>query len=452
MRYLLIALMICGGWATRAAAAESPVKPNVIFILADDLAIGDLGSYGQKKIKTPALDRMAAEGMRFTQAYAGTSVCAPSRAAYMTGLHTGHCPIRANRRIAKEGQFPLTAEQYTVGQFFKERGYATAAIGKWSMGFFDTTGSPLKKGFDHFFGYNCQTHAHNYFPTHLHRNDQRIDLDGKTYAQNLIADETLSWVAANSNKPFYLYYPVTLPHGKFEIDDLGPYAAMEGWTEQQKIYAAMVSRLDTDVGRLMDKLRDLKIADRTMIVFIGDNGSAFAPDSANGRFFDQSCGLRGFKRSMYEGGLRQAALAWWPGTVPAGKVSDEPWAIWDLLPTYSEMLAAPLPAGVRTDGLSILPLLKGGRAPQRECFYWELHEGKAGFVQAVRFGDIKAVRNGIGAKIEIYDLAKDLGESKDLAATQPDLVSRADALMKREHVPDPNWPVGQKKGKKSADE
>jgi len=209
LRTLLALIALSAGIVSTAAPADLPPKPNVIFILADDLAMGDLGCYGQKKIQTPHLDRMAAEGTRFTQAYAGTSVCAPSRASFMTGLHTGHCPIRANRKIAAEGQFPLTAEQYTVGQLFKGQGYATAAIGKWGMGFFDTTGSPLKKGFDHFYGYNCQTHAHNYFTDHLYSDDKRIDLDGKTYAQNLIADDTLNWLSANGDRPFFLFYPVT---------------------------------------------------------------------------------------------------------------------------------------------------------------------------------------------------------------------------------------------------
>jgi len=203
----------------------------------------------------------------------------------------------------------------------------------------------------------------------------------------------------------------------------------------------MVTRLDTDVGRLLAKLKELKIDDRTMIVVMGDNGSAVAPDSANGKFFDQSCGLQGHKRSMYEGGLRQAAIARWPGVIPAGRVSDEPWAAWDLMATNAEMLGATLPAGARTDGVSVLPLFKGGKAPVRECFYWELHEGRSGFIQAVRFGDWKAVRNGVDTPIELYDLAADPGEKKDVAQAHADVVARAQALMKREHVDDPNWPI-----------
>ena len=230
---LLFFISIFGfaGASSRAADARAvPEKPNIIFILSDDLAQGDLGCYGQKLIKTPNIDRMAEEGTRYTQAYCGTTVCAPSRSSLMTGLHMGHCPIRSNREIQPEGQLPLPEGTLCVAQLLKNAGYATACIGKWGMGMFDTSGSPLKMGFEHFFGYNCQRHAHSYFPKYLYNNDQRFELSGnadpdpnvpKTYAQNLIADETLKWVRANAQKPFFLYYSVTLPHAKLEIDDLG---------------------------------------------------------------------------------------------------------------------------------------------------------------------------------------------------------------------------------------
>jgi arylsulfatase A len=425
------------GLASSALAAD---KPNIIFILADDLAQGDLGSYGQKLIKTPNLDRMAAEGTRYTQAYCGTSVCAPSRASLMTGLHMGHCPVRANREIARgEGQFPLPADTLTVSQVLQGNGYATACIGKWGMGMFATTGSPLKKGFDHFFGYNCQRHAHSYFPAYFYRDDERFELDGKTYAQNLIQADTLAWVRAQKDKPFFLYYAITLPHGKYEIDDLGEYVATD-WTPQEKIYAAMVTRLDRDVGQLLALLKELRIDDKTLVLFAGDNGSAFAPESPVGRRFQQAGvnGLRDCKRSMYEGGLRQAALARWPGHVPAGRVSDEPWAFWDFLPTVTELSGAKLPDGFKSDGISLVSFLKGGPAPQRDYFYWELHERKS--IQAVRFGDWKAVRNGPSAAIELYDLKGDVAESKDLAVTNSELVMKAESLMKRARVDDPNWP------------
>ncbi len=439
-RFLCLVLTIACAVLAGPAAARTP---NVIFILADDLAQGDLGSYGQKLIQTPHLDRMAAEGTRYTQAYAGTSVCAPSRMSLMTGLHIGHAPSRGNRKPPGtiEGQWPISATTPTVAEIFKQAGYATACMGKWGLGYFNTTGSPLRRGFDRFFGYNCQSLAHSYFPRFLDDDDRRIALDGKTYSQNLIQHEVLSWVRAQKDRPFFLYYAVTLPHSRFEIDDLGEYRDRDGWTQQAKTYAAMVTRLDRDVGQLLALLAELGIDEHTLILFAGDNGSAFAEDSPTGRFFDQSMGgkLRGYKRSLYEGGLRQAALARWPGVVPAGRVSDEPWAFWDFLPTAAELAGVPLPANHQTDGLSLVDFLKGGPAPQRDYFYWELHE--QGFKQAIRFGDWKAVRNGAAGAIELYDLARDESERDNLASRHPDVVAKADTLMMSARTDDPHWPV-----------
>ncbi len=428
-------------------------KPNIIFILSDDLAQGDLGCYGQKLIQTPHLDRMAAEGTRYTQAYCGTTVCAPSRTSLMTGLHMGHSPVRANREVQPEGQLPLPESTVTIAQILKSAGYATAAIGKWGMGMFDTTGSPLKKGFDHFFGYNCQRHAHSYFPTYLYRDDRRIELKEnenkgrKTYAQNLIADATLDFVRAQKDRPFFLFYAITLPHGTFEIDDQGLYKD-QPWSEQEKNYAAMVTRLDSDVGRLLALLKELKLDDKTLVMLSGDNGSSFEPSSALGKRFEQaSNGLRGYKRELYEGGLRQAAMARWPGVIPAGRVSDEPWAFWDFLPTAAELADAKLPAGLKPDGFSLVSFLKGGAAPKRDCFYWELHEKAS--IQAIRFGDWKAVRNGPSKLIELYDLKTDAGESKNLAAEKPDLVAKAASLMQQARVDDPNFPMRDGKAPKA---
>lgn len=422
--------------------------PNIIFILSDDLAQGDLGCYGQKLIQTPNLDRMAAEGTRYTQAYCGTSVCAPSRTSLMTGLHMGHSPIRANREIKPEGQMPLPAETVTVAQVLKSAGYATACMGKWGMGMFDTTGSPLGKGFDHFFGYNCQRHAHSYFPTYLYNDDQRFTLEGNEnkgraiYAQNLIADESLRWVREHRNGPFFLFYAITLPHGDFEIDDQGIYKDRP-WSEQEKNYAGMVTRLDSDVGRLLALLKELKIDEQTLVMLSGDNGSSFSPNSPLGKRFEQAAnGLRGFKRELYEGGLRQAAISRWPGAIPAGRLSEEPWAFWDFLPTAAELAGAKLPAGFQPDGHSLVSFLKGGAAPQREYFYWELHERQS--IQALRFGDWKAVRNGPNQAIELYDLKTDAGEQTDRASAQPELVAKAEALMKAARVEDPNWPMATK--------
>lgn len=431
--------------STLAAQAAEDRPPNIVFILADDLAQGDLGCYGQKKIRTPNLDRMAAEGTRFTQLYSGTSVCAPSRSSLMTGLHMGHCPIRGNRATPPEGQMPLPEGTRTVAGLLQQTGYATGTGGKWGMGMFDTTGSPLKVGFDHFFGYNCQSHAHSYFPKYLYRDAEKFSLDGKTYAQDLVQADAESWIRKHAEKPFFYFYAATLPHGKYEIDSVGEYAS-ENWTQSQKTYAAMVSRLDSDVGKILALLKELKIDDRTIVFFAGDNGSSFDPLSELGRFFEQAHGLRGFKRGMYEGGLRQAGLVRWPGKVPAGAVRNEPWAFWDFLPTAAELAGAKLPADLKTDGLPLVSFLKGGPAPQRECFYWELHEG--GPKQAVRFGDWKAVRNGVDKPLELYDLSTDLSEAQDVAAKHPDLVARAEALIAKSRTDSHEFPWKKPQGAK----
>lgn len=456
MKRLLLLLIASVGALSHPALGAQP--PNLIFVLSDDLAQGDLGCYGQKLIQTPRLDRMAREGTRYTQAYCGTSVCAPSRASLLTGLHSGHCPIRGNWELKPEGQLPLPAETVTVARILKGAGYATACMGKWGMGMFHTTGSPLKKGFDHFFGYNCQRHAHSYFPTNLYRDAQSFELPGndgkglgKTYAQNLIQEDVLKWVRAHKDGPFFLFYAITLPHARHEIDDLGIYTD-KPWTQQQKSYAAQVTRLDRDVGQLLDLLQELGLDRNTLVLVAGDNGSSFEPTSEMGRLFNQAGnGLRGFKRGLYEGALRQAALARWPGVVPVGRVSEEAWAFWDFLPTAAELGGAKIPTECKTDGLSLVSFLKGGPAPRREFFYWEVHETQKP-PQAVRFGDWKAVQNGPQAAVELYDLASDPGEKVNLAAQKTDLVAKAKELMRSARTDDPNWPLTGKPERRKADE
>lgn len=431
--------------ATLAASAAS--KPNFIFILSDDIAQGDLGCYGQKLIQTPRLDAMAAEGTRYLQAYCGTTVCAPSRSSFFTGLHSGHCPIRGNYELPPEGQLPLPAETVTIAELAKAGGYATATFGKWGMGFFDGPGAPAKQGVDHFFGYNCQRHAHSYFPTYLYNDDQPCLLPGndgrgigKTYSQELIQREMIRWLKTNGEKPFFLFYAITLPHARHEIDDLGIYAD-KPWTDEQKAFAAQITRIDSDVGELLDTLKQLNIDKNTLVVFSGDNGSSFEPQSKIATLFNQNAnGLRGYKRGLYEGALRQAALAWWPGTVPAGRISEEPWAFWDLMPTFVTLSGATPPPGYETDGYCLVDFLKGGAAPQRDYYYWELHE-KPSSCRAARWGDWKAVLPSYRKPIEIYDLANDPGERRDLAATKPDLVARAEAIFAEAHLPNANWPL-----------
>jgi arylsulfatase A len=442
IRFLFIASLLL---PIHAIAAANP--PNFIFILSDDIAQGDLGCYGQELIQTPRLDRMAAEGTRHMQAYCGTSVCAPSRASFFTGLHSGHCPIRGNWEVAPEGQLPLPAATVTIAEVAKFAGYATATFGKWGMGFFGTSGDPHKQGIDHFFGYNCQRHAHSHFPTYLYDNDQPFLLPGndgqgvgETYAQQLIQNDMIRWLKANAGKPFFLFYAITLPHARHEIDDFGIYKD-KPWSDREKAYAAQVTRIDSDVGELLDALRELGIDRNTLVIFTGDNGSSFPADSEIGKRFNQAGnGLRGFKRGLYEGALRQAAITWWPGTVPAGRVDDQPWAFWDLMPTFVKMSGAKPPQGYETDGLPLLEYLKGGEVPRRDYFYWELHESGRP-IQAARFGNWKAVRNGTDKPTEIYDLDADAAEANDLAATRPDLVERAAKIFADAHRADPHWPL-----------
>ena len=443
---LFLGLFVCSILITLGESAEKR-KPNFIFVLSDDIAQGDLGIYGQKLIKTPRLDQMAIEGTRYLQAYCGTSVCAPSRSSFFTGLHTGHCPVRGNYEVPPEGQLPLPEKTVTIAEVAKSSGYATSTFGKWGMGFFGTSGDPAKQGVDHFFGYNCQRHAHSYFPTYLYDDAQAFILPGndgqkvgETYAQELIQNDMIKWVRSNADNPFMMFYAITLPHGRHEIDDFGIYQD-KPWTNQQKAYAAQVTRIDTDMGELVDTLRELKIDQHTLIVFSGDNGSSFNPSSEIGKVFNQaSNGLRGYKRGMYEGALRQAAFAWWPGTVPAGRVDAQAWAFWDLMPTFVEMSGVSPPEGYETDGKSLVKYLKGGDAPERDYFYWELHLGDNP-VQAARFGDWKAVRNGIKKPIEIYDLTEDPAELNNLAKSRKDLVKKAESIFAEAHRPDPNWPL-----------
>ena len=359
-----------------------------------------------------------------------------------------HRAVRGNYAIAPEGQLPLPADTVTIAEAAKSAGYATATFGKWGMGFFDSSGSPMEQGVDHFFGYNCQRHAHSYFPTYLWDDDKPFILPGndgkgvgKTYAQELIQNDMIKWLKANGDKPFMMFYAITLPHGRFEIDDQGIYKD-KPWSEKEKNYAAMVTRLDSDMGELMDTLKELGIDKDTLVIFSGDNGSSFPPTSEIGKRFNQaSNGLRGFKRGMYEGALRQAALAWWPGTVPAGRVDDQPWAFWDLMPTFVELSGANPPKGYETDGFSLVDYLKGGKAPQRDYFYWELHIGwRDHAIQAARFGKWKAVKNG-DKPIEIYDLEADPAESNNLAESRPGLVKRAKKILAEAYRADPNWPL-----------
>ncbi len=448
------------GLRSRTEAREPVSKPNIIFVLADDLGYGDLGCYGQKQIQTPNLDRLAAEGMRFTDHYAGTTVCAPSRCSLMTGLHTGHTYVRGNHEVQPMGQLPLPADTVTLPRVLKQAGYTTALIGKWGLGGPDSTGVPNRQGFDYFFGYLCQRHAHNYYPEFLFRNNERVPLKNKVpgskpdgtgvasekveYSYDLMEQEALRFVEQNRKGPFFLYLAVTLPHannegGKngMEVPEYGIYAD-EDWPEPDKGRAAMISRLDRGMGRVVQKLRDLGIGDNTLVFFASDNGP-HREGGANPEFFHSSGPFRGIKRALYEGGIRVPLLARWPGRIKAGAVTDHVSAFWDFLPTLAELTGAPRPA--ETDGIALLPTLLGRPEQQRkhEFLYWEFHEG--GSKQAVRMGRWKAVRLNPAGKLELYDLQTDMGETHNIADSHPDVVAQIEKYLTTARTESKFWPL-----------
>jgi arylsulfatase A-like enzyme len=447
-----------------AGAAEPARPPNVVFILADDLGYGDLGCYGQKKIKTPNLDALAAEGIRFTQAYAGSTVCAPSRCALMTGLHTGHCRSRGNGGGGPRGNVPLAPDDVCVAELLHKAGYATALVGKWGLGEEGSTGVPTKKGFDLFFGYLNQNHAHNYYPDFLWRGEQKVPLPnpqskvegvaGKfvAYAPDLFLDEGLKFVEANKAKPFFLYYATTVPHANNErtratgngneVPTDEPYSK-ENWPPAEKSKAAMITRLDADVGKLLAKIKELGLEKDTLVIFTSDNG----PHQEGGNtveFFASAGPYRGFKRSLTDGGIRVPAVVRWTGVTKPGTVSDHVWAFWDFLPTACELAGLEIPKGL--DGISILPTITGqGRQKAHEFLYWEFHEN--GFAQAVRHGDWKAIRPAPGRPLELYDVAKDTGEKTDVAKDNPAVVAKIEAYLKTARTDSKEFPIREPKKK-----
>ncbi len=415
-------------------------KPNVIFILADDLGYGDLGCFGQKLIKTPNIDRLAKEGTRFTQAYAGATVCAPSRCSLMTGKHNGHAAIRGNQEVQPEGQVPMPSDTFTVGHLMKLAGYKTGLIGKWGLGHPGSTSTPDKMGFDYFFGYNCQRKAHEYYPEYLWRNDQQVMLNGKEYSHDLMAQDALDFVRKNKDNPFYLYLAFTIPHSKLQVPDTKAYDD-ETWPDNLKKLASMVTRLDSDVGRLMSLLKELSIDDKTMVIFASDNGAAYQDE-----LFQHSGPLRGFKRDMYEGGIRTPAIVRFPSRVPAGVVNEQVWTFADFLPTMSELTSVKLPGEV--DGVSVWQSWLSGKAQEHPPIYFEFHE--RGFNQAARIGNWKAVKMSPTSPLELYDLQADPSEKNDLALKHPDEVQRFESFLKSARTESAIWPIRPAKAKPAA--
>lgn len=425
-------------------AAAFPVRgqnrpPNIIVIMADDLGYGDLGCYGQQRVRTPEIDQMAKEGLRFTSAYAGSTVCAPSRCAWLTGLHTGHAQMRGNSATW------LRPQDLTIQEMLRAAGYRNGVIGKWSMGPMGSTGFPLEKGVDEFFGYFSQRHAHTYYPHVLLHNRRHVELPRNwslkpdEYAPDRFTAHAVKFIR-ETRGPYYLEVNFTTPHANNEKGNAGmevpsdePYSR-QPWPQNERNFAAMITRMDKDVGSILEAVR--RSGRETFVLFTSDNG----PHREGGHdpdFFDSNGIYRGIKRDLYEGGIRVPAIAWMPSRIAAGTVSDCPWAFWDLMPTFAEFAGLPAPKGI--DGRSIMPGLTGGKQEQAEFLYWEFHE--RGTRQAVRHGEWKAVRLDPGAPLELYNLRIDPGENANVAARNPDVVKRIEAYLKTARTEHPGYPV-----------
>ena len=493
MRALGFPLLLLAGVAAsdaRAAASDAATqdptpaaRPNIVVVLADDLGWGELGAYGQKKIRTPSIDGLAAEGMRFTRHYAGSPVCAPSRSVLLTGLHPGHTPIRDNREVQPEGQWPMPAATVTLAERLKALGYATGATGKWGLGFPGSEGDPLKQGFDHFFGYNCQRQAHNHYPTYLYDDGRRVALDnpsfpahqklpdgadagaaasyagftGRQYAPDLEWEKARAFVRENRDRPFFLFVATTIPHLALQVPE-DSFAEYRGaFTETpyrgdkqylptaapRATYAAMVTRMDREVGRMLSLLRELRIDERTIVVFASDNGPTFDVGGADSAFFGSAGALRGLKGSIYEGGVRAPAIVRWPGKIAPASTSDRVTGFEDWVPTLVALAGGEPPAAGTVDGVSFADTLLGRTQPSRPFLYREF--AGYGGQQSARVGDWKAVRTGLekaaAPKTELYDLAADPGETTDVATAHPDVVARLEGVMANEHARSADFPL-----------
>jgi arylsulfatase A-like enzyme len=435
---IAVVALLQAGALGEFAAADAPSKPNIIFILTDDIGYGDLSCYGQKKIKTPNLDKLAADGVRFTQAYSGSTVCAPSRSCLMTGQHTGHTTVRGNLH-----DFPLRANDVTVAEVLKQAGYATALFGKWGLGDNGTSGAPRRKGFDEFVGYLGHKHAHEPFPAQLFTNQGKMPLPGNrgdklgTYAGDVFTEQACKFIRARKDQSFFVFLSYTAGHFDYILPNPGPYGGTS-WPRKEKFYAAMITRMDRDVGRLRELLKELNLDKRTIILFTSDNGPT-TEAGHNAKFFRSSGGLRGKKRDLYEGGIRVPAIACWPGQIKPGTVSPQVWAFWDFLPTAAELAGATAPEN--TDGISMVPALLGQPQRQHDYLYWEFHEGPRS-KQAIRLGDWKAVRfGGPGKPIELYDLKTDASEKRNVAGQHRDVIAKAEKILNTARTDHPNWPI-----------
>ena len=463
-------LLLFSACQTASKKEAEPQKPNIVYILADDLGYGDLSVYGQTHFQTPNIDKMASEGMLFTQHYAGTCVCAPSRCSLMSGMHTGHTVIRGNKGWEPEGQWPIPDSTFTIAEMLKNAGYTTGAFGKWGLGFIETEGDPNKQGIDEFYGFNCQSLAHNYFPGHLWDNHEKVILEGNTgdkfeqYAPELIHKRALQFIEKNKDKPFFLYYPTTIPHaelllpeknlaefrGKFLPENVykgaepgdpnfreGPYGTQP---ESHAAFAAMVTLLDKQVGEVLAKLKELGLEKNTIVMFTSDNGPHLE-GGADPDYFDSNGKLRGYKRDLYEGGMREPMIAWWPGKIEAGSTNDHISAFWDIMPTLAELVGIEAPSNI--DGISFLPsLLKKEGQKEHDYMYWEFHE--KGGRKALRKGDWKLVQYNVfdpeKTSTELYNLISDIGEENNVAAENPEIVKELLELMNSARIESDDFP------------
>ncbi len=446
---LLLSMSLSLFMLYQAGYASSGNRPNIIFILADDLGYGDLGCYGQEKIKTPNIDQLASKGMRFTQAYAGSTVCAPSRCSLMTGMHNGRNRIRDN---LPHGIF-LQPDDFTLAELLKQTGYRTGGIGKYSLGNPGSWGVPICQGFDYYYGQLNQDQAHFYYPHYLWENDKVVLLFGnraerkQEYTQDLYTEKALTFIEENRQHPFFLYLPYTIPHFSdyptdspdyYIVPSDEPYSDRD-WSQTSKNYAAMITRLDRDVGKIMALLKELGIDGNTLVIFTSDNGPLTRVSDAY-RFFDSNGPLKGGKRDMYEGGIRVPFIVRWPEMVPESTVSDEIIAFWDVMSTFAEIID--YPSEIQTDGISFLPALRGEENEEHEYLYWDYGHVRKRYIQAVRWDKYKGIRNitEIGADFELYDLDKDPGEEKNIANKNTAIVEKIISIMKKAYVYNETYP------------
>lgn len=458
---VIISLTMIAGCNDQKNTKEDRQKPNIIYILADDLGYGDLSLTGQEKFQTPNIDKLARDGIFFTQHYSGSTVCAPSRSSLLTGMHTGHTFIRGNREIQPEGQYPLDSSMVTVAELLQSEGYVTGAFGKWGLGYPSSEGDPIKQGFDEFFGFNCQRMGHNYYPYHLWYNQVKVILKSNerkkkgSYAPDIIHQQALTFLEKNKDTTFFMYYPSIIPHAElvapkkymakfrgkllpekeYQGDDGGKYYKNGGYGSQKEphaAFAAMIYLLDKQVGEIRKKVEELGIAENTIIIFASDNGP-HQEGGADPNYFNSNAGLRGFKRDLYEGGIRVPMIAYWPNKIKPNSTSNHISAFWDFLPTVCEIAQIKKPQNI--DGISFLSELLGEKQKSHDYLYWEFLE--RGGKQALRLGDWKGVRvnmsNNSDAPIELYNLAVDIGEQHNIAAENPEIVREIAEIMEKEH-------------------